>query len=143
MKKLVFILMCVSSLSVWAADGFVSFVQPSTPALQLTGTTAAVTWDEADYPGVLIAAKNLQADLQAVTGSINAPVVVGTWGKSKLIDSKAYAKELKGKNARFMACMNCRDSWVYHHGIGGQTCLCRNIVRFLPDRDNIQMGNLP
>ncbi len=102
MKKLVFILMCVSSLSVWAAEDFVSFVQPSVPALQLTGTTAAVTWDEADYPGVLIAAKNLQADLQAVTGSVNAPVVVGTWGKSKLIDSKAYAKELKGKNEKFV-----------------------------------------
>lgn len=102
MKLRVFILMFVCSLSVWAADDFLSFVQPATPALQLTGTTAMVKCDEGDYPGVLIAVKNLQTDLQAVTGSVNAPVVVGTWGKSSLIDKKAYAKELKGKNEKFV-----------------------------------------
>ena len=102
MKLQLFLLLFVNCFTLWAADDFVSFTQPSAPALRLTGTSATVKCDEADYPGVLLAVKNLQTDLQAVTGSAHAPIVVGTWGKSSLIDKKAYAKELKGRNEKFI-----------------------------------------
>ena len=102
MKKYLFFLFLLGSLSLWAADDFLFFSRPSTPALQLTGTSATVQFDAADYRGVALAVQNLQADLQAVTGSSTAPIVVGTWGKSSLIDKKAYAKELKGRNEKFI-----------------------------------------
>ena len=102
MKLRLFLLLFMSCFTLWAADDFVTFTQPSATALRLTGTAATVQCDEADYPGVLIALKNLQTDLQAVTGSAHAPIVVGTYGKSSLIDKKLYAKELKGKNEKFI-----------------------------------------
>ena len=102
MKMRFFLLLFVCALSVSAADDFISFSKPSGQAMRLTGSDVSVLCDEADYPGVLIAVQNLKADLMAVTGSERAAIVVGTFGKSRLLDKKTYARELKGKREKFI-----------------------------------------
>jgi len=102
MKIRIFLLLLVCALSVSAADDFISFSKPSAQALRLTGSAVSVQCDEADYPGVLIAVQNLKTDLKAVTGSEQAAIVVGTFGKSHLLDKKMYAKDLKGKREKFI-----------------------------------------
>lgn len=50
-----------------------------------------------------MAVENLRHDLKAVTGSANAPVVVGTIGKSKLAKKyKRQSKELQGKWEQYL-----------------------------------------
>ncbi|WP_262280283.1 glycosyl hydrolase 115 family protein [Hallella absiana] len=50
-----------------------------------------------------MAVENLRHDLKAVTGSANAPVVVGTIGKSKLAKKyKQQSKELQGKWEQYL-----------------------------------------
>jgi hypothetical protein len=71
--------------------------------LSASGKSAPLYIDANDYAGVMIALKNLQTDIQAVTGSkpellSNAPsgkqvILVGTMGKSTLIDGLIKAKK--------------------------------------------------
>ncbi|WP_210521123.1 glycosyl hydrolase 115 family protein [Hymenobacter terricola] len=72
--------------------------------LATAGKTAAIYTSATDWPGVLRAAKDLQADVQRVTKveprlSIDAPagreiVLIGTIGKSPLIDALVKQKKL-------------------------------------------------
>ncbi|GAA5069182.1 glycosyl hydrolase 115 family protein [Lysobacter panacisoli] len=65
------------------------------------GRTARVLTDEADYPGVLRAARDLQGDLSAVAGSDAKPdgkslsvVIAGTLGRSARIDRIVREKRI-------------------------------------------------
>src|SRR5689334_14945237 len=68
------------------------------------GRTAALVVSEADYPGVRRAVDDLRADVERVTGSAprilagesvtGSPVVIGTIGKSSLIDRLARSGKL-------------------------------------------------
>ena len=50
-----------------------------------------------------MAVENLRHGLKAVTGSANAPIVVGTIGKSKLAKKyKQQSKELQGKWEQYL-----------------------------------------
>jgi hypothetical protein len=108
LKKLLLIPLLL--LPVAAHAGLVT--DPSAPgalALVKDGAAAPILADGADWWGVLRAAGDLQADLERVTGvrpvlSQNAlpagektAVIVGTLGKSALIDALAKAGKIDGK----------------------------------------------
>ena len=68
MKRLFFFLMaCGTVLLSQAADRFVSF-QPAAFTLVSDGQAVPIVVDEADFEGIRMAAANLQADVQAVSG---------------------------------------------------------------------------
>lgn len=93
---LLWLLFCTTGL--FAADTFVTFVPLGTRQLQLTGRNDTITYDPDDWEGVKIAVQNLRRDFVAVTGRPNAPIVVGTAGKSSCVRKyKKIAKQLKGK----------------------------------------------
>ena len=85
------------------ATDFITFKQSSTSDVELTGTSDTITYDPLDWKGVRIAVENLRNDFKAVTGSTNAPIVVGTIGKSKLTKKyKLQSKELLGKWEQYL-----------------------------------------
>jgi hypothetical protein len=77
-------------------------------SLVSSGKAAALYIDDTDYPGVLRAAKDLQQDIARVSGvtpqlnvngfSAGEAVIMGTIGKSKLIDQLVASKKLNVKN---------------------------------------------
>ena len=99
MKKPIFLLMLLaSSLGMRATDTFVTFQQQGGTQLCLTGTNDTILYDPSEWEGVKIAVKNLRNDLTAVTGRANAPIVVGTVGRSQCVTKyKKIAKQLQGK----------------------------------------------
>ena len=85
------------------ATDFVTFKRNSLSDLELTGTSDTITYDPLDWKGVRMAVANLRNDFKAVTGSENAPIVVGTIGKSKLAKKyKLQSKELQGKWEQYL-----------------------------------------
>ena len=89
-----------------AAEQFVFFgEQPNT--LCLSNKQGDIQVDDKDFKGVLIAVDNLKKDLDKVLSRHNLPIVVGTYGKSALINKLAKKKlinanELKGKREKFV-----------------------------------------
>ena len=85
------------------ATDFITFKRSSQSNIELTRTSDTITYDPLDWKGVRMAVENLRHDLKAVTGSANAPVVVGTIGKSKLAKKyKQQSKELQGKWEQYL-----------------------------------------
>ena len=85
------------------ATDFITFKRSSQSDIELTRTSDTITYDPLDWKGVRMAVENLRHDLKAVTGSANAPVVVGTIGKSKLAKKyKQQSKELQGKWEQYL-----------------------------------------
>ena len=85
------------------ATDFVTFKRNSLSDIELTGTSDTITYDPLDWKGVRMAVANLRNDFKAVTGSENAPIVVGTIGKSKLAKKyKLQSKELLGKWEQYL-----------------------------------------
>ncbi|HNW49581.1 MAG TPA: glycosyl hydrolase 115 family protein [Prolixibacteraceae bacterium] len=87
------------------------------PIVAIDKMAASIRYDEADWKGVIRAIGNLQTDISSVTGikpnllttgtSSEYEIVIGTLGKSKLIDQlikakKIELKELKGKWESFL-----------------------------------------
>ena len=101
--KIISILLMAICTNMACATDFITFKQSSTSDVELTGTSDTITYDPLDWKGVRIAVENLRNDFKAVTGSANAPIVVGTIGKSKL--TKKYelqSKELLGKWEQYL-----------------------------------------
>ncbi len=85
------------------ATDFVTFKRHSLSDIELTRTSDTITYDPLDWKGVRMAVANLRNDFKAVTGSENAPIVVGTIGKSKLAKKyKLQSKELQGKWEQYL-----------------------------------------
>ena len=102
-KKIFSLLLMAVCINVASATDFISFKRSSISDVELTGTSDTVTYDPHDWKGVRMAVENLRQDLKAVTGSANAPVVVGTVGKSKLARKyKPQSKELQGKWEQYL-----------------------------------------
>lgn len=96
------LLIAVCTNIAYATD-FVTFKRHSLSDIELTRTSDTITYDPLDWKGVKMAVENLRHDLKAVTGSANAPVVVGTIGKSKLAKKyKQQSKELQGKWEQYL-----------------------------------------
>lgn len=73
---------CIMTTQANAADQFVSFNRTDATQLELTSKQDTIVYDRNEWEGVKIAVRNLRNDLQAVSGSSNAPIVVATVGKS-------------------------------------------------------------
>ena len=101
--KIISILLMAICTNMACATDFITFKQSSTSDVELTGTSDTITYDPLDWKGVRIAVENLRNDFKAVTGSANAPIVVGTIGKSKLTKKyKLQSKELLGKWEQYL-----------------------------------------
>ena len=97
------LLMIAACTNAAYATDFVTFKRHSLSDIELTRTSDTITYDPLDWKGVRMAVENLRHDLKAVTGSANAPVVVGTIGKSKLVKKyKLQSKELQGKWEQYL-----------------------------------------
>ena len=102
-KKLIILLLMAACTNIAYATDFITFKRSSQSDIELTRTSDAITYDPLDWKGVRMAVENLRHDLKAVTGSANAPVVVGTIGKSKLAKKyKQQSKELQGKWEQYL-----------------------------------------
>ena len=100
-KKMISLLLVIACANIAYATEFINFKRSSIYDVELTGTSDTITYDSLEWKGVRMAVENLRHDLKAVTGSANAPVVVGTIGKSKLVKKyKLQSKELQGKRQR-------------------------------------------
>lgn len=102
-KKMISLLLVIACANIAYATEFINFKRSSISDVELTGTSDTITYDPLDWKGVRMAVENLCHDLKAVTGSANAPVVVGTIGKSKLAKKyKQQSKELQGKWEQYL-----------------------------------------
>ena len=102
-KKMISLLLVIACANIAYATEFINFKRSSISDVELTGTSDTITYDPLDWKGVRMAVENLRHDLKAVTGSANAPVVVGTIGKSKLAKKyKQQSKELQGKWEQYL-----------------------------------------
>ena len=104
MKRSILILsiICVSYLAN-AADRFVSFTKNADTQWELTQHNDTIIYDYSEWEGVKIAVRNLRKDLMTVTGSSNAPIIVGTIGKSKLARQfKTQTKQLRNKWEKYL-----------------------------------------
>lgn len=95
--------MIVACTNAAYATDFVTFKRHSLSDIELTRTSDTITYDPLDWKGVRMAVANLRNDFKAVTGSENAPIVVGTIGKSKFAKKyKLQSKELLGKWEQYL-----------------------------------------
>ena len=102
-KKLIILLLMAACTNIAYATDFITFKRSSQSDIELTRTSDTITYDPLDWKGVRMAVENLRHDLKAVTGSANAPIVVGTIGKSKLAKKyKSQSKELQGKWEQYL-----------------------------------------
>ena len=102
-KKMISLLLVIACANIAYATEFINFKRSSISDVELTGTSDTITYDPLDWKGVRMAVENLRHDLKAVTGSANAPVVVGTIGKSKLAKKyKQQSTELQGKWEQYL-----------------------------------------
>lgn len=94
---------CIMVTQANAADKFVSFNRTNATQLELTSKQDTIVYDRNEWEGVKIAIHNLRNDLQAVSGSSNAPIVVATVGKSALAKRwSKQCKQLKGKWEQYL-----------------------------------------
>jgi hypothetical protein len=102
------------SVSVFGSERFI-FNQKTSSCFPLAtdGKPATILTDENDYKGVLRAAGDLRKDLSKVTGILpdigksNAVIIIGTVGKSSLInqlikEGKIEGGDLLGKNEKYI-----------------------------------------
>ena len=102
-RTIINILLIAACTNAAYATDFVTFKRHSLSDIELTRTSDTITYDPLDWKGVKMAVENLRHDLKAVTGSANAPIVVGTIGKSKLTKKyKLQSKELLGKWEQYL-----------------------------------------
>ena len=102
-RTIINILLIAACTNAAYATDFVTFKRHSLSDIELTRTSDTITYDPLDWKGVKMAVENLRHDLKAVTGSANAPIVVGTRGKSKLAKKyKLQSKELLGKWEQYL-----------------------------------------
>ncbi len=102
-RKIVSILAIALCTTMAQATDFITFKRNATTDIELTGKADTITYDPNDWKGVHIAVRNLRQDLNAVTGSETAPIIVGTVGKSKLAKKyKQQSKQLEGKWEQYL-----------------------------------------
>ena len=102
-RIIISLLLVAACANIAYATDFITFKRSSQSDIELTRTSDTITYDPLDWKGVRMAVENLRHDLKAVTGSVNAPVVVGTVGKSKLVKKyKLQSKELQGKWEQYL-----------------------------------------
>src|SRR5574344_1250945 len=78
------------------------------PVVSTGGSPSVISYDDSDFPGVVRAIKDLQKDVESVTGkrpliaaeneSPEYEIIIGTLGKSKVIDQLVQSKKLDLKD---------------------------------------------
>ncbi len=78
------------------------------PVVSTTGSPAVISYDDSDFPGVVRAIHDLQNDIESVTGKKTLiaaenetpeyEIIIGTLGKSKVIDQLVQAKKIDLKD---------------------------------------------
>lgn len=103
-------MMLLATCSIKAADNFIAFTKDINTTVELSAG-GSITYDTNDYEGILLAIANLKNDMQAVMGHDNAPVIIGSIDKSKVIAdlmksdkniAKLLNRELKGKKEKYI-----------------------------------------
>lgn len=109
------VLCCTFSLDAHAAFGeqvYITFEPERGAAAVFTGGQAAPLWlDENDFPGVVRAARDVQADIERVTKvrpelalqsrpQGRVVIIAGTIGKSRVIDGLVAARKLDVNDVR-------------------------------------------
>ncbi len=94
-----------------AVERFVSFERVSSHEMMCLSSGGVVRFDQDDYTGVSIALGHLRDDMEKVFGKREAPIVVGTLGKSRVLDSlmrqdaslsRLLNKQLKRKTEKYI-----------------------------------------
>lgn len=101
MRKYLFALcaLLLSQTGIKAAKQFITFTPTASSSLLLTGTQDTVRYDAGDWTGVKMAVANLRNDLEAVTGSSCAPIIVGTVDKSEW--ARRYPRQCRQLRGRW------------------------------------------
>lgn len=95
---LFFTALALANTCMLATEKFTSFSLDNDFKIEISNRTDTIKYDPDDWAGVIMAVQNLRKDFKSVTGSEQAPVVVGTAGKSKLVSKyKDICRKLKGK----------------------------------------------
>ena len=78
------------------------------PVVSMSGTAAEINYDNSDFPGVIRAIRDLQNDIDSVTGkrpllvpenkTSEYEIIIGTLGKNKQIDKLVSSKKLNVKD---------------------------------------------
>ena len=109
-KTFLSLMMLLATCSIKAADNFIAFTKDINTTVELSAG-GSITYDTNDYEGILLAIANLKNDMQAVMGHDNAPVIIGSIDKSKVITdlmksdkniAKLLNRELKGKREKYI-----------------------------------------
>ncbi len=109
-KTFLSLMMLLATCSIKAADNFIAFTKDINTTVELSAG-GSITYDTNDYEGILLAIANLKNDMQAVMGHDNAPVIIGSIDKSKVITdlmksdkniAKLLNRELKGKKEKYI-----------------------------------------
>ena len=109
-KTFLSLMMLLATCSIKAADNFIAFTKDINTTVELSAG-GSITYDTNDYEGILLAIANLKNDMQAVMGHNNAPVIIGSIDKSKVIAdlmksdkniAKLLNRELKGKKEKYI-----------------------------------------
>ena len=109
-KTFLSLMMLLATCSIKAADNFIAFTKDINTTVELSAG-GSITYDTNDYEGILLAIANLKNDMQAVMGHDNAPVIIGSIDKSKVIAdlmksdkniAKLLNRELKGKKEKYI-----------------------------------------
>ena len=109
-KTFLSLMMLLATCSIKAADNFIAFTKDINTTVELSAG-GSITYDTNDYEGILLAIANLKNDMQAVMGHDNAPVIIGSIDKSKVIAdlmksdkkiAKLLNRELKGKREKYI-----------------------------------------
>ncbi len=103
-------MMLLAACSMQAAERFITFNNNNKALLELS-SSGKITFDVDDHKGIILAIENLKSDMQKVMGRSDAPVIIGSLDKSKVINNlmksdKSIAKllnrELKGKTEKYV-----------------------------------------
>ncbi|MBO4664991.1 MAG: glycosyl hydrolase 115 family protein [Bacteroidaceae bacterium] len=110
-KTFLSLMMLIATCSIQAADNFITFSNDNKATTIELSAGGKITFDANDHKGIILAINNLKSDMQKVMGRSEAPVIIGSLDKSKVIadlmkSNKNIAKllnsELKGKTEKYI-----------------------------------------
>ena len=99
-RTIINILLIAACTNAAYATDFITFKRSSQSDIELTRTSDTITYDPLDWKGVRMAVENLRHGLKAVTGSANAPIVVGTKWEQYLIFTDRGKLVIMGSDKR-------------------------------------------
>ncbi|MCQ2095584.1 MAG: glycosyl hydrolase 115 family protein [Bacteroidaceae bacterium] len=110
MLRIITLIVCIACVTICNATGrFISF-QEEGRGVCITGGNKQISVGRNDFKGILIAVESLRADLNAVCGNADVPIVIGSVERGSDVPKDIMAK-LAGKTEQFIITM--RKGKVY------------------------------